>query len=82
VTALRADGYPEAEASQLAMQLLPDILPYDYSQATKYPNGRTLTDDLLDATLALITNGKVTSDLVGPHSDLLEDFPYLGSPCL
>jgi hypothetical protein len=79
-TTLQAAGYAEAEANQLAMQLLPDILPYDYSRMAGYPNGRTLTDDLLDITLALITNGKVTSDLVGPHADLLADFPYLGSP--
>ena len=62
------------------MQLLPDILPYDYSRMAGYPNGRTLTDDLLDVTLSLITNGQVTGDLVGPHTDLLDDFPYLGSP--
>jgi hypothetical protein len=80
VRTLRTAGYPEAEATRLALQLLPDILPYDYSQKAGYPNGRTLTDDLLDVMLALITNGKVTSDLVGPHTDLLDDFPYLGSP--
>ncbi len=80
VTTLQTMGYPEDEAAQLAMQLLPDILPYDYSRMASYPNGRTLTDDLLDITLSLITNGKVTSDLVGPHTDLLGDFPYLGSP--
>ena len=80
VTTLQAAGYPEAEATQLALQLLPDILPYDYSRMAGYPNGRTLTDDLLDMTLTLITNGRVTSDLVGPHTDLLSDFPYLGSP--
>jgi hypothetical protein len=26
------------------------------------------------------TNGKVTGDKVGPHGDLLDDFPYLGPP--
>ena len=80
VTTLQTAGYPEAEATRLALQLLPDILPYDYWRMAGYPNGRTLTDDLLDVTLALITNGKVTSDRVGPHTDLLDDFPYLGSP--
>jgi hypothetical protein len=80
VTTLQTAGYPEAEATRLALQLLPDILPYDYSRMAGYPNGRILTDDLLDVTLTLITHGKVTSDLVGPHTDLLDDFPYLGSP--
>jgi hypothetical protein len=80
VITLQSSGYSEAEATRLALQLLPDILPYDYSRMAGYPNGRTLTDDLLDVMLALITNGKVTGDLVGPHTDLLDDFPYLGSP--
>ena len=30
--------------------------------------------------LAVLTNGKVTGDKAGPHNDLLDDFPYLGSP--
>ena len=31
-------------------------------------------------TLTRLTNGKVTGDGVGPHADLLPDFPYLGAP--
>jgi hypothetical protein len=27
-----------------------------------------------------MTNGKVTEDKVGPHGDLLIDFPYAGPP--
>jgi hypothetical protein len=33
-----------------------------------------------DTSLAIITNGKVTGDGVGPHGDLLDEFPYLGPP--
>jgi hypothetical protein len=29
---------------------------------------------------AMLTNGKVTGDKVGPHGDLLDEFPYLGPP--
>ena len=36
-----------------------------------------LTDDVVDVFLTLLTNGKVTQDRVGPHGDLLADFPYL-----
>src|ERR1700730_5386953 len=43
-------------------------------------NGRTLTDDAADAFLAVLTNGRVTGDKVGPHIDLLVEFPYLGPP--
>ena len=80
VTTLQAVGYAEAEAVQLAEELLPDILPYHSERPSGYPNGRLLTDDILNRILTLITNGKVTDDLVGPHADLLDDFPYLGSP--
>jgi hypothetical protein len=48
---------------------------------TRYPdNGRTLTDDVVDAFLPLLTNGKVTVDMVGAHRDLLAEFPYRGPP--
>ena len=30
--------------------------------------------------LSILTNGKVTRDNVGPHTDLLTSFPYVGSP--
>jgi hypothetical protein len=30
--------------------------------------------------LGILTNGKVTGDKVGPHDDLLDEFPYLGPP--
>jgi hypothetical protein len=32
----------------------------------------------LDAFLAILINGKVTEDRVGPHGDLLAEFHYLG----
>jgi hypothetical protein len=28
----------------------------------------------------ILTNGKVTGDKVGPHDNLLDEFPYLGPP--
>ena len=61
--------------------LLPDVLPYDPSRPAVYPtNGRTLTDDVVDFFLPLLSNGKVTEDKVGPHKDLLAQFPYVGAP--
>ncbi len=76
IAVLRGYGYDEAEADALAAELLPDILRYDPASAAGYPNGRQLTDDILDLRLALITRERVTTDLVGPHTD----FPYLGPP--
>ena len=76
-----AGGYSPEEATRVAGTLLPEILPYDPTRPASFPgNGRTLTDDAADAFLAILTNGKVTGDKVGPHIDLLAEFPYLGPP--
>ncbi len=66
----------------LATVLLPDVLNYDFSKPTSYAalNGRQLQDDVIDISLGLVTGGGLTSDNVGPHSDYLSDFPYLGTP--
>lgn len=66
----------------LAKVLLPDVLNYDFSKATSYAalNGRRLQDDVIDISLSLVTGNKVTTDNVGPHSDYLSEFPYLGAP--
>jgi len=74
-------GYGPEAARGVARKLLPDILSYDPRDSVRYPhNGRTLTDDVVDVFLSLYTNGKVTGDKVGPHSDLLDGFPYVGPP--
>jgi hypothetical protein len=74
-------GYMPSEAKQMAGTLLPEILPYDPTCTASFPtNGRTLTDDAGDVFVAVLTNGKVTNDKVGPHRDLLTEFPYLGPP--
>jgi hypothetical protein len=74
-------GYTTDEATRAAQTLSPDILSYDPSRPASYPgNGRTLTDDAIDVFLSILTNGKVTTDNVGPHKDLLTSFPYLGQP--
>jgi hypothetical protein len=74
-------GYTPAEATRVAGVLLPDVLHYDPTQPASYPNnGRALTDDVVDFFLPLLTNGKVTQDMVGPHKDLLATFPYVGVP--
>ena len=65
----------------MAGTLLPDVLPYDPTRPASFPdNGRTLTDDAFDIFIRILTNGKVTGDNVGPHGDLLREFPYVGPP--
>jgi Domain of unknown function (DUF4331) len=74
-------GYTPEDAVGVARKLLPDILSYDPRGPVRFPqNGRTLTDDVVDVFLSMFTNGKVTGDKVGPHGDLLDEFPYLGPP--
>ena len=73
-------GYTASQATGIAEILLPDILTYDYASAAGFLNGRKLTDDVIDIELNLVTNGKITSDFVGPHTDYLSQFPYLGTP--
>jgi hypothetical protein len=65
----------------MAGTLLPDVLPYDPTRPASFPdNGRTLTDDGFDFFMRVLTNGKITGDNVGPYSDLLPEFPYVGPP--
>ena len=74
-------GYSPEDAVSVARKLLPDILSYDFRRPVSFPhNGRTLTDDVVDVFFSMLTNGKVTGDKVGPHGDLLDEFPYLGPP--
>ncbi|MER7692865.1 DUF4331 family protein [Streptomyces sp. NPDC097610] len=73
-------NYDTPAAEQALRTVLPDILRYDRSKPAAYPNGRALTDDVTSARLSMLSNGKITSDHIGPHTDLLPAFPYLGTP--
>jgi Domain of unknown function (DUF4331) len=76
-----AGGYSPQDAERVAKTLLPDMLPYNPTRPAHFPdNGRVLTDDVSDYFLGILTNGKVTTDKVGPHRDLSAEFPYLGPP--
>ena len=73
-------GYTPAGAQAAARSLLPDVLPYDPKRPAAYPgNGRTPRDDSKDVFLTVF-NGRLTWDKCGPHTDLLDEFPYLGAP--
>jgi hypothetical protein len=80
VATLESFKYTPAQATAIADILLPDILTYDYNSSAGYLNGRRLVDDVIDISLKLVTNGQITSDGVGPHTDYLHHFPYLGQP--
>lgn len=80
VSTLESFGHAPDEATAIAKILLPDILTYNYASSSGFLNGRKLTDDVIDIELNLVTKGAVTTDMVGPHTDLLDHFPYLGHP--
>src|SRR5436305_2192409 len=80
VATLESFGYDASTATSIAEILLPDILTYNYNSSKGYLNGRRLKDDVIDISLALVTNGQLTTDMVGPHTDYLSHFPYLGAP--
>jgi hypothetical protein len=72
-------GYSQEEAKRVAKTMLPEAMPFDPALPARFPdNGRALTDDAADVFLTILTNGRVTGDKVGPHRDLLSEFPYLG----
>lgn len=70
----------EAIAAIDEHRLLPDMLPYNPSLPAQYPNGRVLTDDVINFRLAFLTKNECPPDGLKPHADLLDEFPYLGTP--
>jgi hypothetical protein len=69
-----------AKVAALANLLLPDVLTVDLSKPTAFLNGRNLADDVIEAELALITEGAITSDCVANDSTFSTAFPYLSKP--
>ena len=65
----------------LAAILLPDILTIDTSIPSGFLNGRTLSDDVIDAALGLVSGGAITTDCVAANDVAFgASFPYLASP--
>jgi len=71
-------GNTPSGAQSVGDFLFPDILTFDSAQASAFPNGRNLPDDVIDAELNLITNGGVTTDCVSNDSTFRSTFPYVG----
>ncbi|WP_181763579.1 DUF4331 family protein [Streptomyces albidus (ex Kaewkla and Franco 2022)] len=60
--------------------LLPDMLVFDPSRPAKYPNGRVFTDDVINYRLSFLSKGDIPPTGLEPHTDVLDEFPYLGNP--
>jgi hypothetical protein len=70
----------EALAAIDADRLLPDMLCFNPSRPAKYPNGRVFTDDVINHRLAFLSKGEIPPTGLEPHTDVLTEFPYLGTP--
>jgi hypothetical protein len=67
-----------ADPAGLTNVLLPDLLTVDFANPTTYLNGRGLTDDVMDATLNLVTNGAIPGDGVDVNMEGFQSvFPFL-----
>jgi hypothetical protein len=75
-------GYSDEEAIAAidAEGTLPDMLRFDPSKPAKYPNGRVFTDDVIDYRLSFLSKGDIPPTGLSPHTDVLDVFPYLGTP--
>ena len=72
------NGGDSSHAAAVTSVLLPDVLTFDTSDPTGFLNGRQLADDVIDAELDLLTQGGLTSDLVGANDvPFRSAFPYL-----
>jgi hypothetical protein len=72
------NGGDTATASALADILLPDLLTVDLANGAGYLNGRGLQDDVIDATLDLVTNSGITTDGVDFNVEGFQSvFPFL-----
>lgn len=75
------NGGNAAHASTVTSILLPDVLTVDTSDPSGFLNGRRLEDDVIDAVLATVTDGGLTSDMVDANDAEFGDvFPYLAAP--
>jgi hypothetical protein len=70
----------EAIAAIDADALLPDMLTFDPSKPAKYPNGRVFIEDVINHRLAFLSKGDIPPSGLEPHTDVLDQFPYLGTP--
>jgi hypothetical protein len=56
------------------------VLSFDPSRPAQYPNGRVFTDDVINYRVAFLSKGDVPPDGLKPHTDILREFPYIGTP--
>jgi len=81
VASLQALGTSDENIGILASVAVPDLLTVDITQPSGFPNGRALSDDVIDTLFFFIFNDSGVSDSVDANDVAFSDtFPYLASP--
>ena len=81
VATLQALGTNDENIGILASVAVPDLLTIDVSAPSGFPNGRALTDDVIDTLFFFIFNQVAVGDgVTGNDTDFLDTFPYLAPP--
>ncbi len=65
---------------QVAEALIPDVVTIDFSKPVQFPNGRQLTDDVIDAALGVVLNRTVGDAINANDKAFDSSFPYLAAP--
>jgi hypothetical protein len=74
----------DLDAATVAGALIPDIVTIDFSAPVAFPNGRRLSDDVVDAALGIVLNRGGAAGIADaiPANDkaFSNTFPYLAAP--
>jgi hypothetical protein len=73
-------GASSADAAELTSFAVPDTLKLNLREEIHYPNGRQLTDDVIDTLLPLIFGEPLSDGVDGNDLPFLDSFPYLAPP--
>ena len=81
VASLNAFGTSEDNIGILASVAVPDMLTINTAADSGFPNGRTLSDDVIDIILGLVLNNPDIGDAVDANDTEFSDtFPFLADP--
>lgn len=69
-------------SAQVAGALIPDIVTIDFSKPVQFPNGRQLTDDVIDVALKLVLNRNagITDAISANDKTFGTTFPFFADP--
>ena len=77
IAIMQSLGNSASGAQTIGDILFPDILTIDLASSAGFPNGRKLTDDVIDTALQLVTGNSAATDCISSDSTFRTTFPYL-----